>query len=186
MIDLFQSKLFNGYILNPIQLIVCGILFLLISISIAIIGILGLYESQKSIDYHQLEQNIGFIEIDDKRSGIDYTYFIFNNSTELYIPTKAISNKNELITAIENNYEFTLICERKFIYQIDDQFGMNYATIDSTQNRLIEINRRNCVVSVFVFIVSVLGVVASGYILSNAPKYPRLASILVKKGSRNF
>ena len=181
-----RSCLFNGHVLNPFEFVFCGVILLLVGLFILMVGVLGYLEclDQMSLEYNSLDKIDTIISIDNGKSSLEYTYFIDEDKNEYYIPTKAILNP--LDCTDEGGIEVVLVCDDGYVYEITDKNGNSIATFDNTMFVRLQINKMHCIISIALFALIIVLLISSTYILSNAPKYPQLASLLVKKGSRNW
>lgn len=126
-----------------------------------------------------------------------YTYInsdsLFYISTDddvcVYAYTSSVSNIDELFESVaqkETLYGVGSKYPDFWLWELRGSDGTVYISIESTRAAAKEFAVRDCTISTIMLLLIWGFFIGSTYLLYNAPRYPRLARLLVREEFRNF
>ena len=182
-----ESKLFNGYVIEPIPMVV-----LTCFVGMCLLGLLlwGIWDTHHSDDYEIKEAMCTIVSYE-----CDGPVYVIETNQNLRFDLPSGAFENELLdhviytnAPVRIKYKCVNTQKRNSYDAVEIRDNKNNLLV--TQDTINKINsqngRRALIVLCSVCLVYWTLVIGGYYILCNAPKYPRLASILIRKPFRNF
>ena len=184
-----ESKLFNGYVMQPIPIVILwsivGIAILALAISCSLEPLLEPSTPECSMTKCE------FISY----SGDGPSFVIRSNEDQVYyLPTDAIEDEHILESIIENKTAVKIsyklpptkksnACDIVEITNVDGSVIVSQEAISAANAK----NYRNSLITMWSVCLVYWGFGIGGYcILCHAPEHPRLAGLLIRREFRNF
>ena len=185
----FQNKLFNGYVREPIPMVILAIIPAIASLGLALWATWDFHFADLD-SYTQVQTCV----INEYREA-DTDYELVSSSGMVFcLPVDSVANASILDTLVQNStcvlVEYSV--ERKEEYQLHDIVAVSYkdGTCIISEAEIGDVREMQWISTLAwlwgIFTVYATFLMVSYYILCNAPKYPRLANLLIRENWRNF
>lgn len=182
-----ESKLFNGYVIEPIPLVVLTCLVGVWLLGLCIWGIGDAFyiddyeikESICSIVSYEYDGPVCLIETDQ-----DFRFELPYGAVENDLLDCVINSNTPVII----EYKYETLQRRKSYDAVEIRDNKNHILVSQeTINKISFHNKWTtlmflCGVCLLYWVLSIIAY----YVLCNAPRYPKLAAILIRKPFRNF
>lgn len=181
-----KNKLFNGYVADPVPII---FFVVFIGLSLTILPIWATHDilnTEENLTLRETYEEI--VEYDN-----DGPLILFISQTNRFSVLRDAIDIEKLIVAIEERE----ICKIQYIeseknetyhsvVNVVSSAGKEIVIQQNVKNAHKENNIKSLTILWSVCIVYWVLTITSYYIISNAPRYPKLASLLIRKEYRNF
>lgn len=183
-----EAKIFNGYVIEPIPMLAFAVIVGITFLSLAIWATWDILWKPQNTEASEKESYF----LSYYRDGPIYTIKTYDYMFDL--PVDAIEDEYLLERIIENRtpvvvkYELPSAAKAKSydVLEITDVDG----SVIVTRETISMVRSRNSYNSMMIMWIACLCycalAIVGNYVLCHAPKYPRLASILVRAPYRNF
>jgi hypothetical protein len=182
-----QHSFFNGYVRDPGSIVFIIAIVGLFVVSVALLCTVPLVKND-SVNLQQIITKIDHIET--KGSVV----YLHTNMGVFSVQNDWICNASALDNNVADYDEFQ-ICYKPFsenhkleglVWELSDSTGLIYVDEETVRENQMESNRMMAIASWSVVVIYSIVSVCLWYFLSNAPKYPRIAALLVRRQWRNF
>ena len=184
-----ETKLFNGYVAEPIPIVVIASI-----VAIAFLAV-SLWATWDIVMYSRIT-TISTTEctIVDYRSD-EFDYLLISDSGVFYTLPKAVIENSEILDKVlDENPQIVIeygecISEQKEAYDIfaiSNTRGESIIDSDAIKDVRTSANVKPLLILWSACAVYYVYIIGSYLILCNAPKYPRIASLLIRAPYRNF
>lgn len=182
-----QRSFFNGYVRDPGSIVFIIAIVGLFVVSVALLCTVPLVKND-SVNLQQIITKIDHIET--KGSVV----YLHTNMGVFSVQNDWICNASALDNNVADYDEFQ-ICYKPFsenhkleglVWELSDSTGLIYVDEETVRENQMESNRMMAIASWSVVVIYSIVSVCLWYFLSNAPKYPRIAALLVRRQWRNF
>ena len=185
-----QSKLFHGYVLNPLE-------FVIIFVIVAVFMVGGaVFVTCVSVENLKMPNTAEYQDVRFEMGSEDNEWFVLKTREgNMRIALSVVSDTHALQMDIENGRAFDVAIEpwqlvnhvpTTYIWDLRSDNGTEFVSAE----RVFADRRSNAVEAIMVIwsivILYLLLAVWACHILNHAPEHPRLAALLVKKEYRNF
>ena len=183
----FADYLFNGYVREPVPIFIIAICVGISFITLATWSTIDLFQSDNLTTMCTSAKLIAYNE-----DGPIYT-LIFSDKYYYDVPKSTVTSCLLFDRFIENDaeliIEYTSIDQNlkgRDVISLATQDGVPIISSDATENARQEDSKLAATMMWIACIIYLLVCLTSYWIISNAPKYPRIAAMLVRESFRNF
>ena len=182
-----QRSFFNGHVRNPSSIVFIIAIVWLFVVSVALLCTVPLVKND-SINLQQIITRINHIETKGSVVYLHTDMGVFSVQNDLICNSSALDNH------IADHDEFQ-ICYKPFsknhkleglVWELSDSTGLIYVAEEMVREYQMESNRMMAIASWSIVVIYSIISLCLWYFLSNAPKYPRIAALLVRRQWRNF